>query len=207
MAFFQALTTLANQSGDTEDVRVTSFFVEAPTQPSTLTLGDWGDEIRAFMQACTASGAMRGVAGAGHTIKYYAADGSVPNYPFYEQSFSLSPAPAALDLPVEVSLCMSYANDSENSVPRARRRGRIYVSGFQSAFNVAGRPTTATTAAFANNMLVYCQAVNALTDLTAVVYSRSNVAGYAIERVWCDNEWDTMRSRGLKATARTTYTV
>lgn len=206
MPFYQALATLANQSGATEDVRVTSFYVEAPTQPNSLQLADWGDAIETYFQDNTTDGCMRGCAGTGHTIKYYAADGSVPNYPFDEQSFTLSPAPSALDMPVEVSLCVSYANDTANSVARARRRGRIYMSGWQTGFNAAGRPTGATVSAMAANFKTYVDAVNVITDFTAVVYSRTNVTGYAIERIWVDNEWDTMRSRGLRATTRTTVT-
>jgi len=207
MAFFRAMATLDALSGNTEDVNVTSFFAEFPTQPNSLQVADWGDAIVDFFGAVRVAGALRGRATGGHDIKFYAADGSVPNYPFEERAFSLGVAPGDYVLPSEVSLCVSYANDTENSVQRARRRGRIYISGWNSTNNSTGRPTTATTEDLADAFQVYAQAVNVITDATAVVYSRTNVIGYALERTWVDNEWDTMRSRGGKSTARETRSI
>ena len=198
---------MASQTGNTEDVNVNTFAVSAPSTPNSLQLGAWRAAIKAFYDARLTSGALRGRAQTGHTMKFYAADTSVPNYPIDQQAWSLFGGPGPVQLPGEVCLCVSYANDSANSVPRGRRRGRIYISGWSDTINVAGRPQNGSCEEQAFQFATYVEAVNDITDFRAGVYSRLNSLVYPIERVWVDNEWDTMRSRGGKSTYRQTVGI
>jgi len=115
-------------------------------------------------------------------------------------------APGALDLPAEVTLCISYANDSDTTVSAKRRRGRIYLSGFSEASNTAGRPISAVLTGLSDAYRDYVEAANLLSGVTACVWSRANGALYPIERVWVDNEWDIQRRRGRRYTTRNTFT-
>ena len=45
------------------------------------------------------------------------------------------------------------------------------------------------------------------TGHNAVVYSKALNQSFGISNFWVDNEWDTVRSRGLKADSRVLGTV
>ena len=207
MGVFRAQVNTEAFSGDSADVAVTNFYVLSDTTPDASDMDDWRDAITNLWNNTKNSFAWLGRATGPHSIKFYAEDTGVPNYPFGERVFSFSSSGAAYDLPAEVSLAISYANDSLNSIPRARRRGRVYLSGFGGGSNTAGRPATTYVSDIADDLEAYVNEVNLIPDLTACVYSRTNTAGYAIERVWVDNEWDTMRSRGGTATLRETRNI
>lgn len=203
MANYYAQATLAAQTGETADVNVNLFAFTGPAV-FTSTEGEFvGDTIKAFYNALN-NGAicLQGRAQNGHTIKIYSAVTTTPNYPIDEYAFNLTAAPSALDLPAEVCLCVSYANDSATIVPRARRRGRIYLSGFSESRNTAGRPTSVAYQGVADAYEDYAEALNVDADFQACIWSRANASLYPIERVWADDEWDTQRSRGGKSTTR-----
>lgn len=207
MPNYNATANLAAQTGNTEDVNVNGFAVFSDDAITPSELDTWFDAIDAFYEACYAAGALCGRAQTGHLVKFYATDTGVPNYPIDEATFGLNTAPPGIDLPSEVSLCVSYANDSESSIPRARRRGRIYIPGHSEANNTNGRPLPALVEDLADAYEAYADAVNAISGVSAGVWSRANATVYPIERVWVDNEWDTVRSRGGKSTARQTRTL
>lgn len=204
MSYF-AQATLVSQTGNTEDVQVNGF---AAGQIGSLDLAlaeDWRDLIAAFYDDCKAAGALRGMAATGHYVKFYEIGAGPPNYPLFELPFTQLTAAAAIDLPQEVALCVSYQNLNATTVPRARRRGRIYISGWTEASNTSGRPTTAVTTNLLTAFTDYVTAFNALGTLSAGVWSRTNGTVYEIEAAHVDNEWDTMRSRGGKATSRNSW--
>jgi hypothetical protein len=207
MANYYAIAALAASSGETADVNVNTFAFEAP-DVFTPTEGEFvTDAIKAFYDTIHPLGALRGRAQNGHVVKIYAAVTTTPNYPVDENGFNLAGSAVAVDLPLEVNLCVSYACDSAVIVPRARRRGRIYISGFGEALNTVGRPEAVIIEGLADAYQAYCDTINADPDFVACVWSRANASLYPIERVWVDNEWDTMRSRGGKSTSRYTVTV
>lgn len=207
MPNYYATASLAAQSGETADVNVNTFAVICDNDLNSSQAGDWGDAIVDFYTAMNAVGCLRGRSVTGHNLKFLAADGSVPNYPIFESAFALGFTPGGVDMPLEVSLCVSYANDSETGVARARRRGRIYLSGWQEVRNTNGRPDATAYEGLADAYNDYVDAVNLISGLTAGIWSRTNASVYAVERVWCDNEWDTVRSRGGKSTVRYSLTV
>ena len=207
MANYYIQAILASKTGNTEDVNTNIF---AGTHAGVITQSqyeDWRTAVIEFYNQVEINGGCQGRAQTGHVIKMYATTGTTPNYPIYESAFQLTNDPGGIDLPAEVSLCVSYANDSLSLIPRGRRRGRIYISEWPEGANADGRPDNTVSDVLCLKYKEYADDTNAVTDLTAGVWSRKNSTVYAIERVWCDNEWDTMRSRGGKSTYRKTLSV
>lgn len=201
-----AQTTLLVASGVSADNQSNGFHVS----DSGITEADmdaWTTAIKTFYDYCYSVGALRGMASSNHIIKFYDVGGAPPNYPIYETTFNLAVTPAAIDLPPEVALAVSYKNVTNNSVLRARRRGRIYISGWTESANTAGRPSTAAYEGLAQAYADYCDDVNVISTLTAGIYSPTQDILSEVEEVWCDDAWDTQRRRGWAATARETIPV
>lgn len=208
MANYYVQVALAAQTGETADVNVNVLAAVGPAVITSVEFELWADAIKSLYNTYNfIGGVLNGRAQNGHTLKFYNAVTTVPNYPLYESGFNFTAAPGAIDLPLEVSLCVSYQCDSAVVVPVRRRRGRIYISGFTEAQNTGGRPTAATCEHLGSEFRDYVEAVNGIADFTASIWSRTNGSLYPIERTWCDNEWDTMRSRGGKSTIRYDYPV
>nr|CRY96744.1 hypothetical protein [uncultured prokaryote] len=202
-----ASVTLASQTGETAD-SASNLFAASFDEPFTGgDADDWKDILVQFYNDLRTGGMLRGYAQSGHTIKFLRAVTTVPNYPVEFRTFSVLGTLGAVDLPLEVSLCVSYANDTEVTVSPRRRKGRIYISGFTASQNAAGRPVLATQQALGEAYADYCSALNLMEGVAAGVWSRAEGAIYDIDRVWVDNEWDTMRSRGGKSTSRFTTGV
>jgi hypothetical protein len=111
-----------------------------------------------------------------------------------------------LGAPAEVALCLSF----RGAEPRARQRGRIYTGPF--AIGVSERPTLA----HRQQLIALAQALADLGGVNVdwVVYSptATNAAGgdvktYSVQQAWVDDEWDTVRSRGRRATTRSTLAL
>lgn len=207
MGRYFAQVNLLSATGNTEDTQINGFACGTIPDLTSTYATNWNIAISAFYEAVRAAGGLRGMAQGPHLIKFYDIEGSAPNYPIFERTFNLASAPGAIELPQEVALCISYSNEAAVTVPRARRRGRIYISGWSEAVNDAGRPTTTLTNALRTAFGNYVVAFNGYGDLSAGIWSRTNGQVYPIETAWVDNEWDTMRSRGGKSTARSTWTL
>lgn len=201
-----AQVTLLPVSGNGADVNVNGFAADAVgiTEPD---LDDWAVAIKDFYDDAYAAGGMRGIATNNHVVKFYDITLPQPNYPIYETTFNLATGGSGVDLPMELALCVSYKNTVNNAVPRARRRGRIYISGWTESVNTNGRPTSGAYQGLADGYATYVAAVNAITSLDAGVWSRADNVVYPIDEVWCDNEWDTVRRRGTLPTVRYSVSV
>lgn len=200
-----AQVQLLSKTGASEDTLVNGFAFQATGLTLSLTdANSFVDAVKGFYDDVRTLGGCRGLEQNNHLVKIYDISGVAPNYPLYEIQFNLASAVQSISLPMEVALAVSYANLSETSVPRARRRGRIYISGWSDASNDAGRPTSAVYEGLAQAYDDYITAVNTVTALTAGVWSRVDGLVYEIETTWCDNEWDTQRRRGGRPTARET---
>lgn len=207
MGRYFAQATLLAASGNTEDAQVTGFSAGQIGDLDLAYAEDWRDVIQEFFRDLRGGNATRGLADVGHTVKFYDIEGSPPNYPLFELPFSFLTAAATIDMPLEVNLCISYQNLQAVTIPRARRRGRIYISGWTESSNIDGRPHSSNVTSTLNAFTDYVTAFNAIGTLVASIWSRTNGTTYPIEQVWVDNEWDTMRSRGGKATSRSTWTL
>lgn len=202
MPNYYAQVTLASSTGETADNQNNTLSFATVDPLDSTGADDMTALIKAFYDTCKTIGAMAGLAQAGHTIKFYVADLVTPNYPVFATAFNMATAAVVVSLPKEVSLCVSFMNDSFTAVPRARRRGRIYISGWLSAENTNGRPNISVPGELADAFQTYAEGVNAIDGFSACVWSRITGDLYPLERCWVDNEWDTMRSRGGKSTTR-----
>jgi hypothetical protein len=95
--------------------------------------------------------------------------------------------------PREVALCLSYF--SERNLPRFR--GRIYIGPWNTA---AERPSTAQVQ-FMTQLAVRLANIGGI-DVDWQLHSPTRAAFSKVTNAWADNEWDTVRSRGFRATER-----
>lgn len=134
------------------------------------------------------------------TIKAYDARLKPPSYPVATaQNVVVAPGTSH---PREVALCLSYYS----TYNRPSYRGRLYIPGMLVPGAQGLRPTTVQQQSvldFAKNVLT-----KSLPQGTNwVVYSKIHDEAYGVSDYWCDDEWDTVRSRGMKATSRLTAKV
>jgi hypothetical protein len=135
------------------------------------------------------------------TLKAYDAAKSPPNFPVAIKE-QLGTAPNS-GIPREVALCLSYYATNN----RPRTRGRLYLppTWFTAVANV--RPSGAIITAalgFAADVLTKNLPSGAFWECWSTVEK----AGMGrVTHVWVDDEWDTIRSRGMRATTRQTATV
>lgn len=133
------------------------------------------------------------------TIKVYDALKAPPSYPLYTVSNGTGFYSTAR--PREVALCLSYYSTWN----RPTYRGRLYIPG---AFITGGMDIRPTGAQIANCLLWKNTIGKGLpSQHNWVVYSPKTGQSNGVSHVWCDDEWDTVRSRGLKGTMRTTETL
>jgi hypothetical protein len=107
--------------------------------------------------------------------------------------------------PHEVALCLSYyGNYSGNK----NERGRMYLAPQLAAggIGISERPSAA---AIDFALKFFSESNASLPDLGGVdwkfgVWSRNLKTFAQAHHAWVDDEWDTMRSRGLRATTRAT---
>jgi hypothetical protein len=94
--------------------------------------------------------------------------------------------------------------------PRQKRTGRIYIGSLMDNATEPGVGTPGRVANTFRNVLTHAAEVlqDSLVDgdYAWCVWSRSNAAMYAIERVECDDSYDVLRSRKLAPTVRTVRT-
>lgn len=115
-------------------------------------------------------------------------------------------------LPLEVALCMSFENVVDD-VPARNRRGRVYIGPLQDAMTEdAGHlphpNNNLLNAVFDFGTSLLDQSIaSADPHVTWSVWSRVNAALHNVAGGWVDNEWDTQRRRGARATDRAFFTA
>ena len=200
-----ASVTMPSTTADTADSATMTFAVGSSLPIPSSIHNDWFDALNTYIDDLRIAGALYGYGG-DVLVKIYNPLLSAPNYPIYEDTFVL-PSDSAVDLPREVALCVSYYNSLDNTVARARRRGRHFVPGHREAGNDSGRPSSTliglVSTAFGDYLNDPFNGTTPADPITPCVYSRAEGAGFLINRAYVDNEWDTQRRRGTKATSRT----
>jgi len=142
----------------------------------------------------------------GHMVKYYELPGSVPNYPFEEDSWNLAAAPSGTALPSELAVCLSFQGDRQAGFPQARRRGRVYLGPFDTGATSGDRPASALLTALGTAAATFAANIDALTGQNLwAVWSPSDQVTVPITDGWIDNAWDIQRRRGVVYTSRTTF--
>lgn len=130
-------------------------------------------------------------------VKLYDAQGPAPHYPAGEAVRNLGNS-AASSIPREVALCLSFFGTRNVK----RQRGRLFVPTPLIAGTVDVRPSAIMQGRVAELVPIFTGLGGA--DVDWCVFSRLNNAALAVTDWWVDNEWDTIRSRGLRATSRIT---
>jgi hypothetical protein len=134
------------------------------------------------------------------SIKIYDAKKPPPSYPLAQESNSATTPNSSV--PREVALCLSYYAVYN----RPSFRGRLYLPASWFTSVAAVRPAAPTITAvlgFATSVLT--RGLPAATFWT--VYSKTHGTDAQVTDIWADDEWDTIRSRGLKPTSRQTAKV
>jgi hypothetical protein len=135
------------------------------------------------------------------TIKIYDAQKAPPSYPLATASQTGAvPSSAA---PRDMALCVSYYT----TYNRPRFRGRLYLpAGWFGAAPTPRPSTTVMQAALTAAKALFGTGLPSQTNW--VVYSPTEGKSQgAVNNLWCDNEWDTVRKRGLAPDARELSTV
>jgi len=162
----------------------------------------FGDNADALVNALKANLlAWPGTATASFTLKAYDAAALPPSYPLATaEQVGVMPAN---DRPREIALCLSYYTGFN----RPRYRGRLYLPTRWITGNCGLRPS----ATQRDEAITFAKQVlssNLPASHNWVLWSstlRKSQGG--VSNVWVDDEWDTIRSRGLRSTARTVATI
>lgn len=135
-------------------------------------------------------------------VTAYDAQGTPPVVPVGYAVTGSGLAPPS-DCPREVAVCLSFFSEFN----RPRRRGRLYLPmcalGFTGSLLV--RPS-APVRTKVGQLAPILQDLGGL-DVDWCVYSRVDNVARAVTDWWVDDEWDTIRSRGLRPTTRLTGTT
>lgn len=123
-----------------------------------------------------------------------------PGPPVATSVVNVDAAPAAPG-PREVALCLSFRG--EQNTPSTR--GRLYICpAAMGTVPQGGRPGTA----IREQILTLGMGIANLggADVDWVVYSPTKGTDVPVKASWVDDEWDTIRSRGMRPTGRTSQT-
>jgi hypothetical protein len=132
-------------------------------------------------------------------VSIYDAQGTVPVFPEAVKT-KLPGVHSASSWPREVALCLSYY--SGNNVPKKRGRLFIPISILRSTPGLRPDAAQRTKALDCGTLLANAGGA----DLDWVVWSKTDGLAHSVTNSWVDDEWDTMRSRGLKSTTRSVAT-
>lgn len=161
----------------------------------------FGDNAQGLADALKANLTANTQVGATHpfTIKVYDAQKPAPNFPLAQAQSGTGFSNTAT--PREICLCLSYYSTWN----RPRYRGRMYIPGTFVGGSFGQRPTSLQR----DNALAWGQTFgkNLPAQHNWVVYSRRNDEAYGVNHIWVDDEWDIIRSRGLRPTTRTEGTI
>ena len=169
---------------------LTDFYDAVPTGQTTSIAEKWSSQVLS----------------GNYTIRGYDLADPKPRAPIYEVTRTLTELPSTQPLPTEVAVCMSYHSALASGVPAGRRRGRVYLGGWNENQQSGGRPLPAVRATVAAAGRDLIQASNASVSWEWQQYSPTTGEGNIVVGGWCDDAWDTQRRRGQAATTRTSFT-
>lgn len=196
MSLYTALVSIGADSGLPRDQFVnTLHFNEVGIDP----IGDTGaqtiaDEVAAAY-ASTFTSPLRQ-----WDVRIYNNDDEKPRPVRARKQLNVGSFPASTG-PRETALCLSFYAD--RNLPR--QRGRIYIPAVILSGGQNVRPTSGQMTSLIN---LYNQLINVGgIDTEWSVFSRVDNQHRQIQHGWVDDEWDTVRSRGLKSTTRSLVTA
>jgi hypothetical protein len=134
-------------------------------------------------------------------VKIFPVEGTPPLYPLANQTAGQGLFPAG-QAPREIAICLSFYADQN----RPRRRGRLYVPFVAITDSGPGlRPTIAQRTKVGELATLLSAAGG--QDIDWSVYSKADGQARKVTNWWVDDEWDVVRSRGLRGTTRTSGTM
>jgi len=130
----------------------------------------------------------------------YDAQGTPPVFPQGEavvnQGLSMNTT-----VPRELALCLSFYGTAN----RPRNRGRLYIPAAFLSGSIGVRPSTAQRQKVADLVPILTGLGGADVDWS--IFSRADNVPRSVQNWWVDDEWDIIRSRGLRGTTRTVGTT
>lgn len=134
-------------------------------------------------------------------VRAYDLEGTKPVHPAAEKILHPNQAAEAV-YPRELAVALSFYGGQ--NVPR--RRGRLYIPYFWFGTHAPTlRPSTTHRTVVANWVPILASLGG--VDVDWVVWSVTSNMWHKVSNYWVDDEWDIVRSRGLRPTARTTGTT
>lgn len=128
-------------------------------------------------------------------VTAYDAQGTKPVYPAATAVRNTGVAEATTK-PRELAVCLSYY--AERNVPR--QRGRLYMPAHFLGIATSNlRPVTAIPRM--QDFVTLCTGLGGV-DVDWAVYSKRAARAFSITDYWWDDEWDVVRSRGLRGSSR-----
>jgi hypothetical protein len=173
-----------------------------PRDAVTITPHYQGDNAQALADALKTNlmaHSLVGAAGLPFKVRVYDAEKPPPSYPLASSANGTGFVPSSH--PREIALCLSYYSTWN----RPSYRGRLYIPGHLIGSQMALRPTASQITAglaWANTLGKGLPAQH-----TWSVWSKKLQRAFTISDVWVDDEWDTVRSRGLRGETRQVATL
>lgn len=181
----------------------TSSEISSPTDADLMVTA-----IKTFYDAIRGTILGNSIAQNGHMVKFYNLPGVTPNYPYYESTFDLTSAPAGAVMPAEVAICLSFQGSRTAGQFQARRRGRVFIGPLSVGTNAAGRPSSTVRTTLTDAAEDFFDDVDAIASAGSwAVWSPTDGVAVPLVEAWCDDSYDTQRSRGLGVTSKTVVSL
>ena len=206
MPIYRIQTSLRDKSGLPRDQYVSTLHVAPADGVADLTdvsaacyaVTNFYKALKGYMSPCIATGL--------HTAKAYLV--TIPPddaAPVVSVDWEMNPAPSGGALPIECAVCLSFHALRQPGIQPQSTRGRIFFGPLDDTAMAFDAPTgeTHVAAAMQGAMNDAAQTMNNVfqsVGLVWVIYSRVHNTGYPVVNVSVDNEFDTVRSRGKRAT-------
>lgn len=200
MALYRCQIILNMDDGLAENAATNTLYFDADTEDDLVdvqaAVQDFYVFVDGFMSSLIDTGNVR--------TEYYRLSDPSPRQPVFEGQITGMVGTTTAS-PTELAIVLSYQGERVSGLPQARRRGRIFL-GPLSGGNV-DRPSASQVSVLRGAAINLLDASNAATGWTWAQYSPTNGIGIDVNNGWVDNEWDTQRRRGRRATERNAWTA
>lgn len=208
MPLYRAQVTLPFFTAVPEDVATNTLYFQTPEGTSEATALSAID-VRLDAFYAVMNGLWSKVVIAPGTYKVYDMADPTPRTPVGLGTVPLVFTPAALNMPEETAMCLSFQAAPVSGASQARRRGRIYLGPL--SLNATTQPSGAGFVQWASAVrTTVSNGAAAMANTTTnaatwVVYSPTNGTAHPVANGWIDNQPDTQRRRGHKTVGRTLW--
>jgi hypothetical protein len=187
MPLYRVQVASAHESLMARDAIVNTFHLNREGIPG------FDDPDAIASDVCDAWGELYGVTRI--ETRIYEARGAAPHFPVGQHVKNPNDVKQG-GMPREVALCLSYYG--ERNLPRTR--GRMFICAALAGLAASTRPSPGNQ----DVVLAHANRIAALggLDVDWQVYSPTSDAAENVQHAYVDDEWDTIRSRGLRPTQR-----